>query len=86
MGFSIGIVSFVAALFGVFLVYGNFWGRSFIAWYRKTEPPRDRVRFGACSAAVFFIIGSVLQPQFDKIGACTDSGYTLGQCILRLHH
>lgn len=83
MGFSIGKISFAAALLGVFVMYGNFWVRSFIAWYHKSEPPKDRVRFGAFAMGiVFFLLGSVLQAEADKVGACTDAGYSLGHCVL----
>lgn len=82
MGFSIGKISFAMALLGFTGMYANYWVRAFVAWYQKTEPPKDRVRFGAIAiAVVFFIIGSVLQAQFDKVGACTDAGYSFGQCF-----
>lgn len=83
MGFAIGKISFVAALFGVFLMYANFWVRTFNAWYHKSEPPKDRVSVGAIGMGVFcFVLGSVLQPEADKVATCTASGYTLSECIL----
>lgn len=82
MGFSIGKISFAMALLGFACIYGNYWVRMFVAWYQKTEPPKDRVGFGAIATAiVFFILGSVLQAQVDKVGACTDAGYSFGQCF-----
>lgn len=86
MGFSIGKISFAAALFGVLVTYGNFWVRSFIAWYHKKDPPKDRVRFGAIAfGIVFFILGSVVQASADQVSVCTEVGNTLGRCIFALH-
>lgn len=87
MGFSIGVISLAAAFLGLFAVCGNFGVRRVAAWYNKTEPPKDRVHVGAVIAfVVCFILGSVAQPQFDKIGACTDAGYKLGECVFAVNH
>jgi hypothetical protein len=82
MGFTIGKISFAAAFLAIFGVYANFWVRSFIAWYTKNEPPKDRVRFGALAFGVFFfIIGCIIQAEFDQVSMCTDAGNPVGQCI-----
>ena len=87
MNFSVGLISFAVALFGVLVVYGNFWVRRAGAWYNKSEPPKDRVHFGAIAfGVIFFALGCVVQAEADKIGLCTDAGYKPGECFFKTKH
>lgn len=83
MGFSVGIISFAFAAVGAFIVYANYWVRCLGAWYKKVEPPKDRVAVGAIAFAImFFLIGSVLQNEYEKVGGCTESGRSALDCTL----
>lgn len=85
MGFAIGKISFIAAIFGVLIMYANFYVRTATAWYERREGPRDRVHLGALGfAVVFFVIGSVLQASYDNVTACMSFGQTFIECTFKL--
>jgi hypothetical protein len=70
VGFAIGKISFIAAIFGAVVMYANFYVRTAAAWYERREGPRDRFHLGALGfAVVFFVIGSVLQASYDDVAS-----------------
>ena len=85
MGFAIGKLSFIAAIFGAVVMYANFYVRTAAAWYERREGPKDRVHLGALGfAALFFVVGSVLQAYYDSVVPCMSFGQTFVECAFKL--
>ncbi|MRW90961.1 hypothetical protein GJ699_13275 [Duganella sp. FT80W] len=83
MGFSVGIITLLLTISIVAIVYGRYAVDCLAAWYNKEPPPKYRVHVGAMVFAIlFFVLGSVLQAEFDKYSECRHSGYSLGECIM----
>ncbi|MFS2035596.1 hypothetical protein ACEN8I_16360 [Polaromonas sp. CT11-55] len=81
--FSIGMVSLVlAALFPILYVAG-YQLRCLDAWSKRLERPKDRVGFFVLAATVLgFLLGCLIQPQWDRAKECKAQHQPLIPCMV----
>ncbi len=81
--FSVGFLSFALALALPLFYLTSYGVRALGAWLMGKPGPTDRVWALLCIlAAAGFVVGSLLQPQWESIEACHRQGRALGQCLL----
>ncbi len=82
MPFSIGVVSLVLAVLALVMYLLSRLVRRFIAWINRTEPPRERpVPYSVLLFIVGFVVGSFLQPSWDRGMQCRTAGQPVVSCI-----
>lgn len=85
--FSFGYMSIAGAVLLPILWFLSFHFRRFTAWSVGKEPPGEKtVVFIPVTMVLGLIVGSILQPQWDRISACTDQGYSYKSCMLDFGH
>jgi hypothetical protein len=82
MPFSIGAVSLGLAALALVIYLLSRQVRRFIAWMNGSEPPRERpVRYSVLVFIVWFVLGSFLQPSWDRGVQCRAARQPIVSCI-----
>jgi hypothetical protein len=82
MPFSIGVVSLGLAVLALVMYLLGRQVRRFIAWMNGAEPPRERpVPYSVLFFIVGFVLGSFLQPPWDRGVQCREAGRPVVSCI-----
>ncbi|EPN30179.1 hypothetical protein A244_39058 [Pseudomonas syringae pv. actinidiae ICMP 18807] len=81
-GFDIGILSFALPLAFCLLYLAGRQLRTFGAWMDNTDRPKERAKAYLVIAAIFgFIIGSMMQPLYDRSSECSAVGQPIVPCL-----
>lgn len=79
--FRIGLLSFVLPIVMCTLYIVGRQLRRFVAYADNTTPPKERVKvYLALAASMSFIIGSFLQPTYDKAMQCKADSLPVVAC------
>ena len=83
LDFAIGWLSFVVPVMLTLAYLAGYQARRWAAWSKRQQGPTDRVSFFVVMAiALGFVLGSLLQPMWNKGAACKAAGQALAPCVL----
>lgn len=84
--FSVGVVSFACAAFLALVTLLAYWLNRISKWYKKEEPPKDRIVVGIVFMSVVgFLAGSFAQPAWDRAQSCRAQGNASATCLFSLN-
>ncbi|MDW5419244.1 hypothetical protein R6242_21970 [Iodobacter sp. CM08] len=81
--FEIGMVSFLCAVALPLVYFCDYQFRRLGAWTKRGDKPKDRIGFFLVTAAITgFIIGSFIQPSWNKAAECRATAGQTGQSVM----
>lgn len=85
LSFNIGLFTLALSVCSLLLYLAYYGLRRVAAWFVRGEPPKDRVlAFSLLIGVVFFVLGGLLQGQWDGLQACRAQGSSMGECFTKI--